>query len=295
MVGSTISACIVCRNEAAKLTECLDSVAWADEVVVLDLESDDASAAVARERGAKVISHPPHPIVEPLRDIVAEHARGAWVLALDPDERVTPGLAAALRGFAARPDIDAVVVPRTNVDFGWEPSTPGQRYEPQLRMYRRDRVRWPHFPNKLPVVPEDRLGRVGAKDDQVLRHLRNVDVAETVERLRRYAPAQAQAMVDAGQRFSAKAMFSELAKAVSRHFIRARAWQEGVPGLVRAMVLVNHHVYVWIAFWQLCGAERTPQDDATVARLGIVLAPISFASRLRHRARRLLAREASGA
>jgi hypothetical protein len=93
---SSIAACIVCRNEGHKLGECLDSVGWTDEVLVLDLESDDDSATVAAERGATVVRRAPHPIVEPLRDEIASHASAEWVLVLDPDERVTPGLAQAL-------------------------------------------------------------------------------------------------------------------------------------------------------------------------------------------------------
>lgn len=290
MGRNTITACVVCRNEAHKLAACLESVAWADDVLVLDLESADGSAEVAAAHGATVVCHPPHPIVEPLRNEIARHATGTWLLALDPDERVSPALAEELRSLAGRSDIDAVVVPRMNVDFGWAPAAADQRYEPQLRMYRRDVVRWPEFPNKLPAVPSERTAVVERRDELVLEHLRNVNVPETAERLVRYPMAQAQAMFDAGQRFTAAAMFEELWRVASRHFIGARAWEEGVPGLVRATVLVNHHVYVWIALWQLSGAPRTVEDDRIVARAGLVLGPIGHALRVQRRLRRLRSR-----
>ncbi len=92
------------------------------------------------------------PIVETVRNVVADAATDDWVLALDPDERVSPGLAAELRRVSARSDVDAVVVPRMNFDFGYPATSPLQRYEPQLRMYRRAEVRWPTFPNALPEV-----------------------------------------------------------------------------------------------------------------------------------------------
>lgn len=294
MAGGTISACIVCRNEARKLGACLDSVSWADEILVLDLSSEDGSADVARSHGATVISREPHPVVEPLRDEIADHATSDWILALDPDERVRAGLASELRSLARRSDIDAVVMPRMNIDFGWEPSAPQQRYEPQLRMYRRVAVRWPHVPNALPVVSADRLATVPPRDELTLEHLRNVNVAETADRLVRYAPAQAQAMLDAGQEFSAAAMRRELGRVAGNHFLRNRAWEEGVPGIVRATVLVNHHVYVWIAFWQLSGAPRTPEDDRVVQRFGRVLAVAAGARRLRRRVRSLAARAPMG-
>ena len=111
-----------------------------DELVVLDLESDDGSAELARRAGARVVAHPAVPIVELVRNDAADAATGDWVLVVDPDERVSPGLAGELRRLAARDDIDAVVLPRMNLDFGHAPSSPLQRYEPQLRMYRRAAV-----------------------------------------------------------------------------------------------------------------------------------------------------------
>ena len=286
----TISVCIVCRNEASKLRTCLESTTWADEVLVMDLQSVDDSADVAREFGAEVVVRAPHPVVEPLRNELAARARGPWILALDPDERVTPGLAVALRELAARSDIDAVYIPFMNFDFGWAPKSPRHRYEPHLRMYRADAVRWPDFPNKAPQVPELRVARLPARDDVVIEHRRNVNVAEAADRLVRYAPAEAQAMVDSGQEFSAAAMFAALRRVAFRHFIEARSWEEGIPGLVRATVLVNHKVYVWIAFWQLSGAKRTPEDDKRVARVGHLLRAYAFARRSRNVARRRLGR-----
>ncbi|HEU0079981.1 MAG TPA: glycosyltransferase, partial [Longimicrobiaceae bacterium] len=102
------SACIVCRDEADRLGPCLESVAWADETVVMDLRSGDGSAELARRHGARVVERDPVPIVERVRNEVAEHARGDWILVVDPDERVSPGLAAELRRLAGRGALDAV-------------------------------------------------------------------------------------------------------------------------------------------------------------------------------------------
>jgi glycosyltransferase involved in cell wall biosynthesis len=263
---------VVCRNEADKLGPCLASLHWVDELVVLDLESDDGSAVLAREAGARVIGHPPVPIVEVVRNVVADAAAGEWVLVADPDERVSPGLATELRRLAARAEIDAVIVPRMNLDFGHAPSSPLQRYEPQLRMYRRAAVRWPTFPNALPQVPEARVARVSARDDLTLLHDRNRNIPEAIDRVRRYAPAQAQAMIAAGEVFTARRMARTLAEKLYRHFVVSRALRDGVPGLMRAGVLVAFHFYVWAAFWHLSGGDRTPADDALLRRADRLLA-----------------------
>jgi glycosyltransferase involved in cell wall biosynthesis len=278
--ASRISVCIVCRNEADRLGPCLESVSWADEVIVMDLESTDDSVALATRNGAQVLHHEPVPIVEFIRNEVSAHATGDWILALDPDERVTPGLAAELRRLSVRSDLDAVVIPRMNYDLGFPPSHPVQRYEPQLRMYRRAAVSWPTIPNALPKVPEDRLFRIDRKDELVLVHERSRSIPEVLERSLRYAPLQAQSMIDRGQVFSARAMLATLWEKAYRQFIKGRAFHDGVPGVLRATILVAFHLYVWAAFWQLSGGRRTEEDDRLLRRIGDTVETLRRGSRI---------------
>ncbi len=284
----TVSACIVCRNEADKLGPCLESAAWADEIVVLDLESTDGSGELARRHGARVIDHPPVPVVEAVRNVVADAASGDWILALDPDERVTPGLRDELLRLRHRNDVDAVAIPFMNYDLGYPASHPVHRYDPKPRFYRRDRVRWPEEPNRLPAVASDRLLSLPARDDLVMIHDRNRTVAEAIERALRYAPAEAQSMVDRGAVFSAAAMFRTLGGKAYKQFVVARPWQDGVPGFLRAGILVAFHFYVWAAFWQLSGAKRTPADDTLMRRLGVAVETARLPGRVAKRVVRLV-------
>lgn len=234
----------------------------------MDLGSRDGSADLARASGARVIVRDPVPVVERVRNEVADHAVHDWILVMDPDERVREGLAAGLRRAAGRDDIDAVVVPRMNVDFGHVPSQPMHRYEPQIRMYHRLRVRWPEVPNELPRVAEDRLHRIPPRDESVLVHDRNRSIPEMLERVVRYAPAEAQAMVESGRVFSVDAMMSHLGRKAHKQFIRGDPWREGFPGVLRACVLFLFHFFVWATFWQLSGGNRTEEDDRAIRRTG---------------------------
>ena len=289
-----ISVCIVCRNEAEKLGPCLASVGWADEVIVMDLESSDESARLAAAAGARVISREPIPIVEPLRGELAAVAKGEWILAMDPDERVSAGLGAALRTASWRNDIDAVAIPFTHYDFGYPPTHPLHRYEPRPRMYRRAAVSWPSEPNKHPVIPADRVMRLPDSDDFVMIHDRNRSVVEAVERVMRYAPAEAQAMIDRGEVFSARAMLTTLGGKARKQFVYGEPWLDGIPGLIRAGVLVAFHFYVWACFWQLAGSPKTAKDDRFVLRAAaplravrtvyrVLFAPLRAARALRSR------------
>jgi glycosyltransferase involved in cell wall biosynthesis len=264
----SISVCVVCRNEADKLAGCLDSVRWADEVVVMDLMSSDGSADVARRRGARVLEHEPVPIVELVRNEVAAAATGAWILALDPDERVAAGLPGELRRLAREHDIDAVAIPVMNYDFGFAASSPVHRFDPKTRFYRRDRVNWPTDPNKLPQVDPARLHRLPDRDDLVLVHHRNRSIPEALDRAIRYAPAEAQLLLDSGEVFTARKMLVRLLRKARKQYVEGRAFDDGVPGIVRATVLVTFQFYVWAAFWQLSGAQRTEEDDRLLRRIG---------------------------
>jgi hypothetical protein len=135
-------------------------------------------------------------------------------------------------------------------------------------------VRWPAFPNALPEVSEERVLRLPARDELVLVHDRNRNIPEAIDRVRRYAPAQAQAMIDAGEVFTARRMLLTLGEKLYRHFVVARALRDGVPGVMRAGLLVAFHLYVWAAFWHRSGAQRTAADDRLLRRLDLALAPL---------------------
>lgn len=275
-----ISVCIVCHNEADKLGPCLESVTWADEIILMDLASTDGSEAIARQYGAQIIVREPFPIVEPLRNELAAVARGEWILALDPDERVTPGLAEELRRLAKHDGFDAIVIPRMNCDLGYPPSNPVHRYEQQLRMYRRSRVEWPVIPNTLPVVANERKYHLPQRDDLVIIHDRSRNIPEILDRVIRYAPAEAESMIERGQVFTAGAMLRTLQHAIYKQFLLGQPWKDGVPGFLRAGILVAHKFYVWTAFWQLSGGQRTITDDRLFRRLGWLLEPIRQFARL---------------
>jgi glycosyltransferase involved in cell wall biosynthesis len=275
-----ISVCIVCRNEADKLPECLESVRWADEVIVMDLESVDDSVEVATRYGARVLSHEPIPIVEPLRRPLEAEARGEWILAMDPDERVSKGLAAALRSASERTDIDVVAIPFSNYDFGYLATHRLHRFDPKPRMYRRGVVEWPTEPNRLPDISEEKVLRLPDRDEVAMVHDRNRTVAEALDRVVRYAPAEARAMVERGETFSAHRMFATLGGKARKQFIVGEPWLDGLPGFIRAAVLVAFHFYVWAFFWEFSGKQRTAADDAYILRLVAPLRMLRAASRL---------------
>jgi hypothetical protein len=78
-------------------------------------------------------------------------------------------------------------------------------------------------------------------------------------------------MIDAGQVFTAADMLKTLGSKAYRQFVHAEALRDGVPGLLRAVILVNFHFYVWAAFWHQSGAGRTDADEKLLRRVDRML------------------------
>jgi len=91
-----VSALVASHNEGRLLDRCLASIAFCDEVVVIDIDSHDDTAEVARRHGARIVRHAWVPIAERARIDVARETRHEWLLFLDPDEVFSPMLARQL-------------------------------------------------------------------------------------------------------------------------------------------------------------------------------------------------------
>ena len=93
----SLSVIVITRNEAGNISACLESVAFADEWIVVDSGSTDATCDIARSLGATVVATPDWPGYGAQKNRALALARGRWVFSIDADERVTPELAASIR------------------------------------------------------------------------------------------------------------------------------------------------------------------------------------------------------
>jgi glycosyltransferase involved in cell wall biosynthesis len=144
MARPRLTALIVARDEEANLPGCLDSLGFADEVVVVvDARTRDATLAIARDRAARARLRPFDDFARQ-RNAALAMATGDWVLAIDADERVTPGLAAEIRLAMADPrnphagyevPIRSVILGRPFVGSGTQDDRP-------VRLFRRGHGRW---------------------------------------------------------------------------------------------------------------------------------------------------------
>ncbi len=140
-MSETLSACIIARDEEARLPACLAGLAFCDEIVVVDSGSRDRTREIARAAGAKVIENP-WPGFAIQRNVALDHASGTWALEIDADERVTPQLGREIRELIDRaPAADMAALPIRH-EFLGAPLGPSARYPAyRHRLFRRDRFR----------------------------------------------------------------------------------------------------------------------------------------------------------
>src|ERR1700730_17012353 len=136
-----LSAIIIAKNEARNIGACLDTLAFCDERIVVDGDSDDGTPEIARAKGARVTAAA-WPGFGAQKNFALSLAGGDWVLSIDADERVTPALAQAIESAMGRPGTDGYEVPRRSSFLGREMRHSGWSPDYVLRLFRRGHARF---------------------------------------------------------------------------------------------------------------------------------------------------------
>jgi glycosyltransferase involved in cell wall biosynthesis len=240
-----VSVVLITRNEAGRIRRCLDSVRWADEIVVVDQHSRDDTAAICRAYGARVLEREMHAGFGEQKNFAIAQASRPWILSLDADEEVTPALRRALETAVAAPGACVGFrMPRLTSYLGrfirhcgWYPS-------PVLRLFRRGAGRFTDALVHEEVVVDGPVGELG---EDLLHHSYD-SLADHVRKLLVYTAYDARTLQRRGVRLGPlSAVWWLLVKPAAvfvRKFFLQAGFREGWHGLVLSamaalVVLVN--------------------------------------------------------
>jgi glycosyltransferase involved in cell wall biosynthesis len=231
-----LSVTVVTWNEESRLRACLESAAWADEIVVVDAESTDKTVAVAREFTDRIWVRP-WPGFVAQKNFAVEQAAGDWVLSLDADEQVTPELRRRVAQIlAADGPGDGYAVPRRNIFWGAWVRHGGLYPDYQLRLFRRRAGRFAGDGVHESVQVDGRVERVA---EPLLHHsYRGLD--DFVARSNRYSTLAARDWIGRGRRVRlGHLIFRPLGRFLSMYIIRL-GFLDGWRGLVLAILYADY-------------------------------------------------------
>jgi glycosyltransferase involved in cell wall biosynthesis len=243
-----LSVVVITKNEASRIRECLESVRWADEIIVVDDRSTDETVRIARE----FTDH----VYERAMDIEGRHrnyayslARHEWVLSLDADERVTPELREEITALLQKgPDCNGYAIPRKNFIGKTWVRHGGMYPSAQLRLFRRDKFRYDEEAEVHPqaYMPDPR----GTLKSDIL-HYTYRDFTDAVAKLDRQTDLEARKWFREKRKVGPWGTARKMADRFWRAYVSKKGYKDGVPGLFLA---VNSGMYQFLSYaktWEL--------------------------------------------
>jgi hypothetical protein len=231
MQTQPFSIVIITLNAAHQLEACLESVKFANEIVVVDSGSRDGTEAIALKYGARVISQEWLGF-GPQKQFAVEQARNDWVLCLDADERVSQDLRSSIVATLQHPEFHAYRMARSNRFMG-RYLRHGEGYPDwSLRLFNRSHARWSDDTVHEKVLTS---GEIGALRGDLL-HDSAENLADYLDKQNRYTSLQAEALHQAGRTaHPTQLIFSPLVRFVRFYFFRL-GMLDGIAGLVHIAI-----------------------------------------------------------
>jgi glycosyltransferase involved in cell wall biosynthesis len=239
-----LSAIIIALNEAGNIADCLDTLAFCDERIVVDGGSSDATAQIAQGKGARVISHPFEGFGAQ-KGFALSLATGDWVLSIDADERVTEALAREIGGVIAAGGVDAYELPRRSSFCGRVMDHSGWSPDYVLRLFRRDKA---YFSSDLVHERVVCNGTVSRLKEPLTHHsVRRLE--DALSRMDRYSTAGAEQLLASGRKVSFLSGISHGLWTFIRTYLLRAGFLDGREGFMLAVANAEGTYYRYMKAW----------------------------------------------
>jgi (heptosyl)LPS beta-1,4-glucosyltransferase len=245
-----VTATIITKDEADTIADALRSLAWADEIIVVDAESTDETVTIARQFTSRVYVRAWKGYVDQ-KNHAASLATHDWIFSLDADERVPRELADEIRALLkSEPKVRGFRMPRVSFYLGRWMRTTDMYPDYQLRLYDRRHAHWDGMYVHESVALN--TGLAGYLKSE-LQHYPYKDLSEHLIRMDRYTTLAARQMFEKGKRATRLELLFHPPAAFARNYILKRGFRDGKPGLI--ISLVNSY-YVMLKFAKLWELQR---------------------------------------
>jgi len=239
----SLSVIIIAKDAEATIRRCLESVAWADEIVVVECGSSDRTAEICRELGAKVHQTPDWPGFGPQKNRALERAARDWVLSLDADEWLSPELRAEIERPIADPgDNVAFALPRRSSFCGRFMRHSGWWPDYVVRVFKRGNGRFSADAVHERAIVEGKIGSLR----ECIMHEAITDLDQMLGKMNRYSSASAAELHKQGRRGSLmSALFHGGWTFVRTYFLRL-GFLDGREGFMLAVANAEGAYYRYL-------------------------------------------------
>lgn len=257
-----ISVVLITRNEAGRIRRCLESVRWADELIVVDQHSTDKTADICREYGATVLTREMSAGFGEQKQFAIDQASRPWILCLDADEVVSPALRCAIDAAVRHPGpCVGFTMPRLTAYLGRFIRHCGWYPRPVLRLFRQGHGR---FTDAL--VHEEVLvdGPVGQLQEDLL-HYSYDSLSEHLQKLDLYTTYDSLMLARRGVRLTAMNAPWFLMGKPLLVFLQKYVWQQGFREGYRGLILSGMAAFVtfvnYAKLWEARVAQGSGKQD----------------------------------
>ena len=267
-----LAVTIITLNEAQDLPDCLRSVSFADDVLVVDSGSTDRTVEIAREMGARVIENP-WPGYAAQRQFAMERAQGDWCLVLDADERVSPELRGAIAVAITRENVDGYYIPFETRMFDETLRHGGTRSERNLRLMRKAKTRW----SQRGSSDNARVDGALAELSDPIVHIPYASLTDYFDKLNTKTSQRALELHQGGVRFSWKCALRKPAVFLMRYVLQL-GFLDGWAGFLHASLtaLFDFVTRAKLLDIERCSPETLSDPASVIPRLATPTQPLDL-------------------
>ncbi|MBI5682752.1 MAG: glycosyltransferase family 2 protein [Deltaproteobacteria bacterium] len=251
-----ISVTIIALNEEENIRACLESVKWADEILVSDSGSSDRTVAICKEYGSQVFIDSWYGFGKQ-KNLIAGRAKNRWILNIDADERVTDGLKAEIEQVLTANDCEGYYIPRKNFFgnkwiryCGWYPDY-------NLRLYRKDKGVF----NERAVHEAVQInGKISYLKNH-LEHYTYRDISDYLKRMDRYSTLAAEEMFKKGRQIGLLGLVLKPCLTFLKIYFFKRGFLEGYTGLVLSGLYASYTLSKYAKLREMQNGMSTEKEQ----------------------------------
>ena len=239
-----ISAIVITRNEADNIGACLDSLTFCAEKIVVDSDSTDNTAAIATAHGARVVTHSWGGF-GPQKNFALSLATHDWVLSIDADERVTPGLATEIVTAVREGRGNGYTLSRRSTFCGRMMNHSGWSPDHVLRLFRRDQARFSNVPVHERVICSEPVLQLS----EPLLHYPVGALEDALERMDKYSTASAEVIAGSERRVTFATGIVHGLWTFFRGYVLFAGFRDGREGFLLAVANAEGSYYRYMKAW----------------------------------------------